>query len=81
MTKTNVIESPGLIDPDHQAALILANFAAWLAEQPGRRVVLTRDGAAYRCVLEERRAARGGTLQESAAQGAHIAAFDSEVAP
>jgi len=79
MTNENLTDPSPLIDPDHQAALILANFATWLADQPGRRIVLSRDTGGWRCDLEERRKTRGETLQHASAQGAQIAAVEVEV--
>ena len=78
MTDKNVSEPPDPIDPDHQAALIIANFATWLTHQPGRRIVLSRDPAGWQCDLEERRSTRGTTLQDASAQGAQVAAVEVE---
>jgi hypothetical protein len=83
MTNETVTDPSSPIDPDHQAALIIANFATWLTHQPGRRIVLSHDAAGWQCDLEERRSTRGNTLQEATAQGAQVAAVevDVEVAP
>lgn len=73
MTNETVTESSHLSDPDHQAALIIANFATWLAQRGGRRIVLSHDDSGWQCDLEERRSTRGSTLQDATAQGAQVA--------
>ena len=78
MTNENLTDPSPLIDPDHQAALIIANFATWLSQSTGRRVVLSHDGTGWQCDLEERRRTRGSTLQEATAQGAQVAAAEVE---
>lgn len=75
MTDKNV---PPPIDQDQQAALIIANFATWLAHKSGRRIVLSNDGTRWRCELEERRSTHGRTLQDATAQGAQVAAAEVE---
>jgi hypothetical protein len=77
-SRKNVTEPPDPIDPDHQAALIIANFATWLAQRSGRRIVLSHDGTTWQCDLEERRSTHGRTLQDATAQGAQVAAAEVE---
>ena len=70
--------TPNLPDPDYQARLILDHFATWLAESPGRRVVLSRDGDEWRATLEEARSSGGSTLQDAAAQIASVVSLEVE---
>ena len=78
MTNDTVPSDPP--DPDHQAALVLAALATWLAERPGRRVVLEsgegRQG--FVCALEERRITSGTTLQDAGAQAAQVVQLEEE---
>lgn len=66
------------IDPEHQAGRILANFAAWLAANPTRRITLACDGPVrgFRVHLDEQRATQSATLQDSCAQAAQVVGFD-----
>jgi hypothetical protein len=78
MTDKNASEPPDSIGPDHQAALIVENFATWLAQKSGRRIVLSHDGTTWQCDLEERRSTHGGTLHDATAQCAQVVATEIE---
>lgn len=62
----------GPVDPDHQAALILAAFATWLGGSSDRAIVLRHDDDGWIVGLNDNRITRGRTLQDAAAQAGTV---------
>lgn len=83
MTKRKVTEPPDPIDPDHQAALILAAFSQYLEQSSDRSIVLSRPDrgrGGWLVELNDRRSAHGNSLRDATAQIATALRLESDEA-
>lgn len=66
------------IDPDHQAARILAAFSTWLRQKPkDRTIVLMHDSRGFVVGFDEHRRSRSSTLQDATSQVAQVLRFET----